>query len=114
MCKSNVKMLGFFALMCGVMLLGSTDVAAQTIPTGQPARFGTIIAWLFRLAYAACAIMGAGYIIKSVMMFSDGEKGTGRKAISGVMMMIVGTFVGIAVEISQGNIPDIGLGDLMN
>lgn len=104
----------FFGLLFAFLLFAASPVAAQTIPTGQPAQFGKTIAWLFRVAYAVCAIIGAGFIIKAVMMFSNQEKGAGVKALGGIFMMIVGTFVGMAVEISQGNMPDLGLGDIMN
>lgn len=111
--KGYWETLGLLSVMFAFMLFAASPVAAQTIPTGQPARFGAIVAWVFRLAYATCAIIGAFYIIKAIMMFSNTEKGAGVKAIGGVALMIVSTFVGIAVEISQGNLPDIGLGDLM-
>ena len=111
--KINYQTVGFFSLLFVLMLLSASPVFAQTIPVGRPARFGQIVGWLFRIAYAVCAIIGAGYIIKAVMMFSNSEKGAGVKAVGGVALMIVGTFVGIAVEISQGNIPDIGLGDIL-
>lgn len=111
--KDNAQAFGFLAAMLVFGVIAASPVAAQTIPVGQPARFGAIIAWAFRLVYAACAVVGAFYIIKAVKMFSDSEKGAGVKAIGGIAMMIVGSFVGMAVEISQGNLPDLGLGDLM-
>lgn len=104
---------GILAVLLVFSLLAVSPAAAQTIPTGQTTRFGAIVAWVFRLAYATCAIIGAFYIIKAIMMFSNTEKGAGVKAIGGIALMIVSTFVGIAVEISQGNLPDLGLGDLM-
>lgn len=96
-----------------VAALLNNPVLAQTIPIdNNPQRVGQIVGWVFRIAYIFLNILGIVNIFQGVKMWSDGQQGTSKKIIVGLVFLVPGLVVGLATELAAGNLPDLGFGDL--
>lgn len=105
-----------YSLFCSVssviavmLIFGSFEIFAQGTGRGDPAQVGAIVGWIMRLAYAVLGVMGAFKIIGGWGMMGEGQQGWQRKMGGGLGYMASAFLVGIGVELSQGNLPDLGL-----
>lgn len=111
-CEREKVLIAVLAAFTVMMLLGN-PVLAQTIPVdSNPQRVGQIVGWVFRIAYIALNILGIVNIFQGVKMWSDGQQGTSKKIVVGLVFLVPGLVVGLATELAAGNLPDLGFGDL--
>lgn len=111
--RESGKLLTAIFAAAAVAALLESAVLAQTIPIdNNPQRVGQIVGWVFRIAYIFLNILGIVNIFQGVKMWSDGQQGTSKKIIVGLVFLVPGLVVGLATELAAGNLPDLGFGDL--
>ncbi len=111
--KAAVYSAAFCVAVLAIASLTATDVFAQTIPVDRDSsRIGTIVGWVFRIAYIFLNILGITNVFQGIKMWSDGQPGTSKKIITGIAFLVPGLLVGIATELAAGNLPDIGMSDV--
>lgn len=92
-----------------MLMFSVIEIFAQGTGRGNPAQVGAIVGWILRLGYAILGVIGAFKIVGGWGMMGDGQQGWQRKMTGGLGYMASSFLVGIGVELSQGNLPDLGL-----